>query len=63
MLSAGRLEADGSAQLLDRRDRFKCANDDLTGPGALRLVDKPSLEQLGVGKYNAELVVESMEYL
>jgi hypothetical protein len=61
--AARALKADGSAKILDRRYGFERTDHDLTGPGTLCLVGKPSLEQLGVGKDNAELVVEAMEYL
>ena len=63
-LSAARaLKANGSAKILDRGYGFERAHHDLTGPGTLCLVGKPSLKKLGVGKDNAELVVEPMEYL
>ena len=64
MMSAKRrVQTDDAPEVLDGQDRLQCAAHHLPGAGALGFVGEASLEQLGIGENDAELVIEPMEHL
>lgn len=62
-LSSRLLKPDYLAEVLNSRDGVERAGHNLAGARALRFVRQPCLEQLGVGKHHAELIIEAMEDL
>jgi hypothetical protein len=56
-----RADAEDPAEVLNGRDCFERARNDLAGAGTLRFLGQTGLEELGVGEDDAELVVQPVK--